>query len=54
MTEYHVVLRKVKYANIMIEAKDEEEAGELAMGKYEEGLAELTEDEVEVMETEEM
>lgn len=54
MQEFNVILRKIRYADMIVEAKDEKEAGELAMNKYMEGLVDWGDEDVEVEETEEI
>jgi len=54
MTEFNVILRKIQYAEMIVNAKNEKDAKELAMDIYESGNANWGEVEVEVLEVEEI
>lgn len=52
MTEFNVILQKTRFTEMIIEAKDEKEAGQKAMAIYEDGNADWGDEDVEIKETE--
>lgn len=54
MKEFNVVLQKLKFTEIIIEAKNKKDAGQKAMEICEEGNVDWSKKEVEIMSTTEM
>ena len=54
MTEFNVTLQKMRFAEVLVDAKDKVEAEKKAMAIYEDGNADWGEDDVEVRDVEEI
>ena len=54
MLEFNVTLQKIRFAEVLVDAKDKVEAEKKAMSIYEDGNADWGEDDVEVRDVEEI